>query len=80
MKTVSDYLNCGNIYINREAVELVITKLQDLNTIISLFNTHVIVGIKYLEFVKAVEMFNKSHLTKSQLRTLKDNMNKGRYI
>lgn len=85
MKRISDYLNYGNIYINREAVDLIVIKLQDLNTIISLFNIYPIVGIKYLDyldFVKAVELLNnKSHLTKeglNQLQVIKDNMNRGR--
>ena len=30
MKRISDYLNCGNIYINREAVDFQVIKLQDL--------------------------------------------------
>jgi hypothetical protein len=85
MQRISDYLNCGNIYIYREAVDFKVVKLQDLNTIISLFNKYPIVGIKYLDyldFVKAVELLNnKSHLTEeglNQLQILKDNMNRGR--
>jgi len=85
MKTISDYLNCGSIYINREAVDFHVVKLQDLNTILTLFNKYPIEGIKYLDyldFVKAVELLNnKAHLTEDglkELKTLKDNMNKGR--
>ena len=85
MKRIPDYLNGGNIYINRGAVDLKVIKLQDLNRIVSLFNKYPIAGIKhldYLDFVKALELLNnKSHLTKeglNQLHTLKDNMNRGR--
>jgi len=85
MKRILDYLNCGNIYINRNAVDFIVIKLQDLNRIVSLFNKHPIRGIKYLDyldFLKAVELLNnKEHLTKeglNQLEILKNKMNRGR--
>lgn len=85
MKRILDYLNCGNIYINRNAVDFIVIKLQDLNRIVLLFNKHPIRGIKYLDyldFLKAVELLNnKEHLTKeglNQLEILKNKMNRGR--
>jgi len=85
MKRISDYLNCGNIYINRNAVDFIVLKLEDLNRIVSLFNKHPIRGIKYLDYLdfsNAVELLNnKEHLTKeglNQLEIIKNKMNRGR--
>lgn len=85
MQRIADYLGFGNLVFYREAVDLKVVKLQDLNTIIKLFNEHPIEGVKYLDyldFVKAVELLNnKLHLTENglnQLKIIKSNMNRGR--
>lgn len=52
MKSLTEFLDCGNVYFNREAVYLVVEKFSDIHTkIIPFFNKYQIVGVKSKDFV-----------------------------
>jgi hypothetical protein len=86
MTSLINYLDCGNVYKNREAIDFQVTKLSDLiNKVIPIFEKNPIQGEKfvdYLYFIKVVELMkNKIHLTEeglNQIRNIKVNMNTGR--
>lgn len=88
MTSLIEYLGCGNVYENREAVDFIISKLSDLqNKVIPFFEKYPIQGVKssdYLDFVKVMDlMINKAHITKEgvdQICKIKAGMNKGRSI
>jgi hypothetical protein len=86
MRSLVDYLGCGNIYVYASAVEYRVTKFSDLtDKIIPLFQKYQIQGAKHLDytdFVSVIELMkNKKHLTEEGLDkiiTIKASMNKGR--
>jgi hypothetical protein len=86
MTSLTQYLGCGYIYVNRGSVDLVISKFKDLeNKVLPLFKNYPILGVKfqdYLDFLKIVEiMKNKAHITMGgieEIRNIKAGMNKGR--
>ena len=85
IKSLVDYLRCGNIYVNGTVVDFKITKFSDLNKIIPFFQKYPITGVKVLDFadfMKVAElMSDNKHLTIEGLdliRKIKANMNKGR--
>jgi len=88
MINLIEYFGCGNVYENREAVDLIISKFSDLNNkVIPFFEKYSIQGVKsldYLDFVKVMDLMNnKAHLTKQgldQICKIKAGMNKGRNI
>ena len=86
IRSLVDYLGCGNIYVNGRVVDFKITKFSDLtNKIIPFFQKYPIIGVKVLDFadfMKVAElMSDNKHLTLEgvdQIRKIKANMNKGR--
>lgn len=86
MRSLVDYLGCGNISIEKSAIQYTVTKFNDLtDKIIALFEKYPIQGIKHLDytdFVSAMELMkNKKHLTEEgldQIRAIKVAMYKGR--
>jgi hypothetical protein len=86
MRSLVDYLGCGNIYVDDSAVEYRVTKFSDLtDKILPLFKKYPIQGVKHLDytdFVSVMELMkNKAHLTAEgldQIRKIKAGMNKGR--
>lgn len=81
-----EYLGCGKIYFEREAVYYRVTKYSDISEkIIPFFKKYPIVGVKALDFkdFKKVSelMKNRDHLTSEGLdsiRQIKNGMNRGR--
>lgn len=68
IRSLVDYLGCGNIYVNGTVVDFKITKFSDLtNKIISFFQKYSIIGVKVLyfaDFMKVAElMSDNKHLT-----------------
>ena len=86
IRSLVDYLGCGNVYRYKDVVEFRITKFDDLNDkVIPFFSKFPIQGVKGLDFIdfcKAVKIINKKdHLTKDGLEKiliLKQGMNRGR--
>ena len=86
LKTFIKYLDCGNVYKDKDAVHFRVEKFTDIDKkIMPLFSLNLIHGIKYLDYTdwcKAVILVrNKSHLTKKgieQLLEIKAGMNTGR--
>ena len=86
MKNILNYLECGNIYIYRKAIDFQVTKFnQIIDIIIPLFQKYPIVGVKALDFAnwcEVVELIKeKKHLTEEgleKIRKIKKGMNKGR--
>ena len=86
MRSLVDYLGCGNIYIDKSAIEYRVTKFSDLtDKILPLFTKYPIQGTKrldYTDFVSVAELIkSKKHLTEEgldQIRNIKAGMNKGR--
>jgi len=86
IKSLVQYLDCGNIYVNARSIDFIITKFSDIETkLIPLFEKYPIQGIKhlnYLDFLKVRQiMKNDLHLTGEGLkliRKIKAGMNLGR--
>lgn len=86
IKSLVQYLDCGNIYVNVRSIDFIITKFSDIETkLIPLFEKYPIQGIKhlnYLDFLKVRQiMKNDLHLTGDGLkliRKIKAGMNLGR--
>ena len=86
IKSLIEYLECGNIYRDRNAFDFKVTKLDYIeNKIIPLFKQHPIKGVKALDFAdwcKVAELMQeKKHLTTAgleQIRQIKAGMNIGR--
>jgi hypothetical protein len=86
MRSLVDYLGCGNVYVEGMVVDYKISKFNDMtDKIIPLFQKYPIQGVKlleYLDFVSVIELMkNKVHLTKEgldQIRKIKSGMNRGR--
>ena len=71
-----EFLNCGNIYKNREAFDFTVSKFQDIDEkIIPFFLKYSIHGVKALDFkdfcLVASMMKDKKHLTKDGLEKIK---------
>lgn len=86
MRSLVDYLGCGNIYVDDSSIEYRVTKFSDLTAkILPVFQKYPIQGVKHLDytdFVSVIELMNnKKHLTEEgldQIRNIKAGMNKGR--
>ena len=51
MKRLKEFLNCGNLYKKRETFQLMVTKLEDIVTIIiPFFKKYPIRGVKAIDF------------------------------
>jgi hypothetical protein len=85
MKSLIDYLGCGNVSVDG-AVDYLVTKFSDLtDKVIPFFVKYPILGVKYKDFAdfcKVAELMqNKAHLTTeglNQIRQIKAGMNTGR--
>lgn len=71
MRNLIEYFGCGNIYFNGKAVYFLakhVTKISEINKVISLFKKHKVLGVKYKDFedlcIVAELMKTKAHLTK----------------
>jgi hypothetical protein len=88
MRSLIDYLGCGNVSIYKEAVDYLVTKFSDLtDKVIPFFKKYPILGVKskdFEDFCKVAELMqNKDHLTASgldQIRKIKAGMNRGRSV
>lgn len=86
MKTIMEYLSCGNLRIESSMIRLRVSKFSDItDKIIPLLDKHSVEGIKYsdyLDFKRGAELIkSKAHLTPeglAKIRTIKEGMNKGR--
>lgn len=85
---IKEYLACGNLYKNREAFQLMVTKFSDIEEkIIPFFNKFPIWGVKaedFADFCRARELMKeRKHLTAEgleEIRQIKAGMNLGRKI
>ena len=86
MRSLVEYLGCGNVYIDKEVVEFKITKFDDLyDKVIPFFSKQKLLGVKLQDFKDWCEvaklMKNKANLTKEglkQISKIKAGMNRGR--
>lgn len=86
IRSLIDYFDCGNVYLNREAIDYQVQKFSDLDKIIlPFFYKYPILGVKkkdFEDFCKVSEIVKeKGHLTIEGLdliRNIKAGMNKGR--
>lgn len=86
MKTLVEYLGCGNYYSRQDIGEFIVGRLSDnLDKIIPFFDKYPLQGTKtldYADFRKVAEiMKTKGHLTQEgleQIREIKSGMNRGR--
>lgn len=86
MKNLREFLDCGNILLDREAVFLRVTNLSDIcEKIIPLFDKYPLLGMKskdYIDFVKILELVKtKKHLTTeglNEINKIKAGMNRMR--
>jgi hypothetical protein len=86
MKSIIDFLGCGNVYVSGTTVEYIVTKFNDLtDKVIPFFQKYPIQGVKhldFLDFVSVIELMkNKMHLTEEgldRIKKIKNGMNKGR--
>jgi hypothetical protein len=60
MRSLIDYLGCGNVYNDSEKVQFIVTKYKDLtDKVIPFFEKYSLQGVKlldYLDFVKVIEL------------------------
>ena len=88
LKSFVDYLDCGKVYNDKDAVVFKVRKLSDITSkVIPFFNQHVIIGVKFQDFTDwckvAHMMTKKSHITAEGLNTIRDikaEMNTGRIV
>ena len=86
MKNIAKYLDCGGIYLNKNASVYRVLKLSDIiEKIIPLFQKYPIRGVKsqdFSDFVKVAELMKENkHLTPGGLKKIKEikvGMNSGR--
>lgn len=86
MKSFIEYLDCGQVYLDKKVLNFVVTKFSDLTgKIIPFFQEYPLEGIKskdFEDFCKVAEMMKEGkHLTiegLSQIRQIKAGMNTGR--
>jgi LAGLIDADG DNA endonuclease family protein len=85
---LTDYLDCGKIYVDERSVSLIVTKFSDLSEkIVPLFDKYPVQGLKrlnYADFVKVWQLMkNRLHLTTDGvklIRKIKSGMNFGRIL
>ena len=89
MKTLLDYLGCGNIYTALESVELKCTSFKDISEkIIPFFIKYPIIGVKSLDFedwckIAFIMNTKEAFLTPEgykKIILIKSGMNKERYM
>ena len=88
MRSLVEFLKCGVIFKNREAIYFRVTKFHDItDKIIPFFKKYRIHGVKALDFYDFCQvaelMKDKKHLTAEgldQIRQIKAGMNTGRKI
>ena len=88
MRSLVEFLKCGVIFKNREAIYFRVTKFHDItDKIIPFFEKYRIHGVKALDFADFCQvaelMKNKKHLTAEgldQISKIKAGMNTGRKI
>lgn len=88
MRSLIEFLDCGNVHFSKEAVNFLVEKFSDLETkIIPFFVKYPILGVKaqdFKYFCRAAELMKeKKHLTQEgldQIRKIKDGMNTGRSV
>lgn len=86
MRSLVDYLGCGNIYVDGTVVDYKISKFNDItDKLLPFFQKYPIQGVKlldYFDFISVIELIkNKVHLTEEgleQIRKIKSGMNRGR--
>jgi hypothetical protein len=86
MRSLVDYLGCGNVYVDGTVVDYKISKFNDMtDKLLPFFQKYPIQGVKlldYFDFVSGIELMkNKVHLTEEgldQIRKIKSGMNRGR--
>ena len=88
MSSLLEFLGSGNVYRDKEVIDLKVTKLSDINSkIIPFFVENPIERAKskdFMDFCKVAELMqNKAHLTAeglgyAQIRKIKAGMNRGR--
>ena len=86
MKSIVEYLECGNVYNSENKIEFKITKFEDLvEKLIPFLNKYPIQGVKlldYLDFLKVIKLIkDKDHLTEKGLNEIikiKAGVNRGR--
>ena len=86
MRNLVEYLNCGNLYKNRQTFNFIVAKFLDItDKIIPFFQKYTLEGVKskdFEDFCKIAELVkNKAHLTQDGLETIrkiKAGMNVGR--
>jgi|SRR6185369_2487739 hypothetical protein len=83
-----DFLGCGKIYLEREAVYIRVTKYSDIyEKIIPFFKKYPIIGVKYQDFYdwcRVAELMKENkHLTQEgidEIKKIKAGMNRGRSV
>jgi len=57
MTSLIEYFGAGNIYKSREAIDFIITKIEDItNKFIPFFEKYKIIGVKALDFADFCEV------------------------
>ena len=86
LKYIQSKLNIGTVRIAKDECKFVVTKLEEISKLISLFDTHKLNTSKYLDYLDFKKAFNlyfsrEGGLTeelKNKILELKDGMNKKR--
>jgi len=86
MRSLAEYLGCGNIYKSRESFSLKVSKLDDLaSKVLPFCRNYPVLGVKaqdFEDFSTVVDMIKaKKHLTEEgleEINKIKEGMNKGR--
>jgi len=86
MRSLVDYLGCGNVYVDCTVVDYRISKFDDMtDKLLPFFQKYPIQGVKlldYFDFVSVIELMKKKvHLMEEgleQIRKIKSGMNRGR--
>lgn len=86
MRSLIEYLGCGNVYNDSKTLEFIVTKYKDLaDKVVPFFEIYKIEGVKFQDFQdfkKVIELMrNKDHLTAEGLDKIikiQTGMNKGR--
>ena len=86
LKYIQSKLNIGTIRIAKDECKFVVTKLEEISKLISLFDTHKLNTSKYLDYLDFKKAFNLyfnregglTEVLKNKILELKDGMNKKR--